>query len=316
MPRRAGFHRFGWIRYEENISHGARLVHRLLSTKAVALTAILATLWSWPAAGQELTGYVVSADRAWQHRLPGALREVSGLATSHDGRLFAHDDERARVYEIDPLSGQVLKRIDMGDGGERGDFEGIALVGDQFFLVESDGTLYEFGEGDDKQNMPFRQYPSEVGDRCEVEGLAYDSRTEALLLACKTTKGSALRGHLVIFAVPLETMVAEPEPRFRVPYASLSDVNARGRLHPSGLEVHPGSGSIFVVAAREEGLVEISRDGNFVAAAELPSKLHRQAEGITFIAEALVLADEGGGGKATLTGFPLGSTSESMDGSR
>jgi uncharacterized protein YjiK len=268
-----------------------------------AATAFVVALAA-PAQTQELSVYLLGTDDAWQHKLSGALLEVSGLATGSDGRLFAHNDERARVYELDPTTGRTLKRIDMGDGGERGDFEGIALVGERFFLVESDGTLYEFHEGQDKENMPFRRFPTGVGSRCEVEGLAYDAATESLLLVCKTTRGSELRGHLVIFSFSLEDMRLDSEPRFRIPYASLSDVGARGRLHPSGIEVHPRTGSIFVVAAREEGLVEISRDGRFLAAAELARRLHRQPEGITFSDAAMLVADEGGGGSALLTGYP------------
>ena len=47
--------------------------------------------------------------------LPGRLDEVSGLAFTPDGRLFAHDDERAWVHEIDPATGEVGKRFMLGE---------------------------------------------------------------------------------------------------------------------------------------------------------------------------------------------------------
>jgi uncharacterized protein YjiK len=250
-----------------------------------------------------LGSFDLSKDGAEQHDLPGRLREISGLATTSDGRLFAHDDERARVYELDPATGEVLKRIDVGSGGIPGDFEGIAVVGDRFFLVESDGTMYEFAEGEDKEDMAYEKTDTELGRRCEVEGLAFDEATSSLLLACKSTRGRDLRDHLVIFGVPLETLLPDPEPRFKIPWRSLRDVDARGRLHPSGIEVHPRSGRIFVVAAREEGIVEISRDGDFVAAAELPHSRHRQPEGIAFHEFDLLVADEASGKTATLTRY-------------
>jgi uncharacterized protein YjiK len=251
-----------------------------------------------------LTQYDLTREAAVQHDLPGRLEEVSGLAVSAGGRLFAHDDERARVYEVDPGSGSILKRIDVGPGGIRGDFEGIALAGSRFFLVESDGTLYEFEEGADKESVGYDVYRTGLARKCEVEGLAFDGRTDALLLVCKTTQGRDLRNHLVVFAFSLATMALEAEPRYQVPYAELRDVGARGQLHPSGIEVDEETGHMFVVAAREEGIVEMDRSGTFVAAAELPHRLHRQPEGITVLNAELILADEGGGRKATLTRYP------------
>jgi uncharacterized protein YjiK len=275
-------------------------------TIVLALAAVFAPgLRGWTqTVGHALASYSIEADEAVQFDLPRSLREVSGLATTADGRIFAHDDERARVHELDPASGESLKRIDAGDGGIRGDFEGLAIVDERFFLVDSDARLFEFREGDDREDVPYEEFDTGLGRRCEVEGLAYDALSDALLLACKNTRGSDLRGHLVVFAVRLADMRVESEPRFKVPYSSLEDVDARGRLHPSGIEVHPERGSVVVVAAQEEGLVEISREGRFVAALELPGRLHRQPEGITFADAALLLADEGGRGRGTLTRYP------------
>ncbi len=264
----------------------------------------LALLTAAPLGAQGLASYALDGDAAEQHELPGRLREVSGLAVTADGRLFAHDDERARVYQIEPRSGEVVKRFDVGEGGVRGDFEGIAIAGDRFYLVESDGTLYEFQEGEEKEDVPYREVKTALGRRCEVEGLAHDPDSGSLLLVCKSTRGRDLRDRLVVFAAPLDTLQPDAEPRYQIPFASLRDVGARGRLHPSGIEVHPVTRQIFVVAAREEGIVEIDRAGRFVGAAELPGKQHVQPEGIAFVADALALADEGTGRKATLTLYP------------
>ena len=274
-----------------------------LRPAALVLAAAFLPGDAWAQEPWSLGAYALGKNAARQHDLPGRLQEVSGLAATPDGRLFVHDDERARVYEIDRGSGDILKRIDVGPGGIRGDFEGIAVVGDRFFMVESDGTLYEFTEGEDKEDVAFTATPTGIRRRCEVEGLAHDPVTDALLLVCKTTRGRDLRGHLVIFAVPLATMEIEAEPRFKIPYRSLRDVGAPGQLHPSGVEVHPVSHRIFVVAAREERIVELSRDGGFVGAAELPHSRHRQPEGLTFLDRDLFLADEGAGSRATLTAY-------------
>ena len=63
--------------------------------------------------------------RSMRRDLPGPLDEVSGLAFTPDGRLFAHGDERAWVHEIDPTTGEVGKRFMFGKRTVRDDFEDV-----------------------------------------------------------------------------------------------------------------------------------------------------------------------------------------------
>ena len=150
-----------------------------------------------PAGGQALTTIVDRHDfenRTHRANLPGRLDEVSGLAFTPDGRLFAHDDERGRIHEIDPESGEVGKRFELEDD-VRDDFEGITIVGSRFFLISSTGFLYEFMEADDDASTPFRRTDTRLGAGCEVEGLDYDAASDALLIACKVV--SPDRGNVV-----------------------------------------------------------------------------------------------------------------------
>ena len=56
-----------------------------------------------------LARYDLASGPAWTVPLPAALAEVSGLAFTPDGRLFAHGDEEATVWELDPRRGTVRK---------------------------------------------------------------------------------------------------------------------------------------------------------------------------------------------------------------
>jgi uncharacterized protein YjiK len=276
--------------------------------RAVALVALLAS--DTPYGGQApptvLDGYDLRAARGRAVALPTALAEVSGLATAADGRLFAHDDERAVVYQVDPRDGSVVKRFGVGRGGIRGDFEGIAVVGERFFLIESGGGLLEFREGSDGAVVAFRRVRTGLGGRCEAEGLAHDSRTGSLLIACKTVSGAALRDHVVVFAFRLSSMALEPAPRIRVPLAALAAVGLRPSFHPSGIEVHR-SGAILLVAARDEAILELAPDGRVRAGRALGRRAHPQPEGVAFLADgSLVVADEAQdrGGRGTLRIYP------------
>ena len=81
-------------------------------------------------AGISLEDYGLRAGDATSRELPRRLREVSGLAMTADGRLLAHHDEAAVVFEIDDASGRVVKQFQLADldAPVAGDFEGIAAA--------------------------------------------------------------------------------------------------------------------------------------------------------------------------------------------
>jgi hypothetical protein len=237
-------------------------------------------------------------------RLPRTLAEASGLASTADGRLFAHDDERAIVYQIDPATGRAVKSFHLGGRGLRADFEGIEIVGDRFFLVTSAGVLYEFREPADNGEARYRTVDTGLARTCEVEGLAHDAQAKQLLLACKTTGGKALAGRLVVFAVRTADLALVSSPRFAIPLGFLEHAGHGTDLHPSAISFQPTSGTVFVLAARERLVVELSRAGAVLGVRPLP-KEHPQPEGLAFLADGtMLIADERAGG-GLLTRYPM-----------
>ena len=235
-------------------------------------------------------------------KLPDALSEISGLAMSADDRLFAHDDERAVVYQLDYRTGAVVKWFALGRRPVRDDFEGVAIVGARFFLVTSAGMLYETREGAPGAAMPYTRYPTGLGRLCEVEGLAYDPAGRRLLLPCKRALVRELAGRLSIFAVPLSSMRLEDRPRFALPLTALGRLVGRDGFHPSSIERNPRTGSFFVLSATEPALIEISATGAVLGGRRLPPAAHPQPEGVTVTRSGtLVISDEARRGPARLT---------------
>lgn len=238
--------------------------------------------------------------RLWYRDLPGRLDEVSGLGFSPDGRLFAHDDELGRVHEIDPHTGEVEKRFDLGEELVRGDFEGITIVGHRFFLITSVGELYEFREGQDREDVAFVRTDLGLQDRCEVEGLDYDSGRDALLVACKTSRGED--DHAVVHRISLRVEAASL-PDLRILRSDLETLGVDASFAPSGVAVTP-MGTVLVISARNDALVEVDHAGRVVAAVGLPSGRHPQPEGIAIGGDGtLYIADEKNGKEPRLTAY-------------
>lgn len=283
--------------------HAASLVAWAVGSVLAVLAAV-----ACPVAAQSPRTPVPDVAHRWNfdHRaahfdLPGRLQEISGLAFAPDGTLYAHDDEKGVVYRIDPRTGDADHGFTLGDRAPRDDFEGIAVAGSRFFLVSSHGWLYEFRAAAEGAGAPVRISDTRLGDHCEIEGLAYDARTESLLLACKTLAPPAKE--ILIHRLPLDPAVAIPSP-LSVPFAALAPIHLGGGVHPSGLEVDPDTGALIVVAARERALIFLARDGHVLGGVRLSHDHHRQPEGVAVGPDgSLYISDEGAGHHPKLTRY-------------
>ena len=263
-----------------------------------------ACLVAMPTAQQTaLDLYDVPGNKPVSHTLPAALREVSGLATTTDGRVFTHGDESATISELDVSSGKVRKRFWLGAVAEKGDFEGIAIAGDRFFLVTSQGLIYAAREGEASSAVRFDRYDSGAGVACEIEGLAFDARGDRLLLPCKNALRREFRNRLIVMAVPVRTMRVQNELAVSISFAELPPALRRG-VQPTSIEVHPRTGNWIVLSSAPAALIELDPQGKLVKSVALSGKRHAQAEGLAFTPDlTMLISDEGGKDLGTLTSY-------------
>ncbi len=230
------------------------------------------------------------------------IDEASGLAATDGGRVFTHGDERAVVYEVDPETGAVLKQFSMGAPVLEGDFEGIAVAGNRFFLINSQGLLLEFKEGVDDESVSFAGVDTGLGDRCEVEGLAFEPATQALVAACKSVPSDD-DSFIMLYRIRLSDLTVEPE-AIRVPAAGLAAFGLADHFAPSGVEVDSETGLLLLISARQESIIEITAEGRIISGFHLGSNRHPQPEGISILPDGtLLLADERQRGRAHITTY-------------
>ncbi len=231
------------------------------------------------------------------------MREISGLALTPGGQLFAVDDEQAVIYEIDLSSGRLVMAFAVGKPILRGDFEGIAYLEEHLFLVTSDGILFKFRAGGDGDRVVYEKIDTGLGKQCEIEGLAQDPELSQLLLVCKKVRKKADISKLSVFVWTAGDTEVDLNARIELPTEKILEKIETSEFNPSGIVIDPTTGNILIVAARQHALVSMDRQGSFVGAMMLsPAKWHRQAEGLEASASAqLIVADEGGKSRARLT---------------
>jgi uncharacterized protein YjiK len=231
--------------------------------------------------------------------LPASLAEISGMALTADGRLLVHGDERGRVAEVDFRTGRIVKSFTVGEPMLHGDFEAIAVVGDSVVLLTSNGKLVSFREGADGTVVPATTRDTGLGKVCEFEGMAHDSASHSLVLACKQLRGKDAPDAVVLFRFALGR---EADPvRIEVPVEVIQAVTDWKGFHPSDITIDPTTGQLVLIASQEQGMLTLEPDGALAMARALPSG-HGQPESLALTADGiLIIGDEAGKGPATIT---------------
>jgi uncharacterized protein YjiK len=235
------------------------------------------------------------------------LKEVSGLSpTDSAGIYLAISDEKGEIFFIDGAGGgAILQKVFFR---EKGDFEGVEMVGKCLYAVKSDGDIFEIGCWND-ENKQMKEYKTPLKKTDDVEGLCYDAKRFALLLACKQNPDSAGLRH--IFAFDLKTKQLSDKPVYTIDPEAVNrlvplDDDAKNRyISPSGIAIHPKTGDVYVVSSAQRRLAVLDyKSGAVRNAVRLNKKLLPQPEGIAFDAEGnLYLSSEGKKGEGLVLRF-------------
>ena len=236
-------------------------------------------------------------------KLTGKLSEISGLVSTPDGKVFGHNDEKGIVYQINYKTGEIIKEFYLTRWAPEKDFEGIAYANKKFYMITSDGVLYEFPEGQNKTAVDYKTYNLNLGIEYNIEGLCYDSKTNSLIFVCKEFPGKTYEGNRAAYSFSLKNFKSDKSPRFLVSLKELKDKFAIKDFYPSAIEKHPATNSYLILSARSgAAIVEIAEDGKLLNAKELKPKNHKQPEGITILPNNdLLIGDEGANKNGTIT---------------
>ena len=108
----------------------------------------------------------------------GILEETSALSYYEEGVLLTVQDESGKVYFLNSDTGEILREIKFGKGG---DYEGIEVIGDTVWVMKSNGDFYYFSILDDK--VQAQELTTSFESSNNLEGLGVLGAK--LLVACK-----------------------------------------------------------------------------------------------------------------------------------
>lgn len=249
--------------------------------------------------------------------LPPQLAEVSGLTVVSATEVACVQDEDGIIFIYDLQRQAVTREIRFGGPG---DYEGLTALKDRFFVLRSDGHLFEVPAA----------YPSSDKRLHEIElptqnneGLGFDPIENLLLIAPKSRpgKGKAFKNRRVIFGFDMESGVLREDPVLEIDLAAVERfAEAHGaplptrkkkgrmrgslRLMAASVAVHPITGEYYVLSAVDNVLAVFDRKGQVTGYALLDEERFRQPEGITFLPSGdMLISNEADGKKPVLLSF-------------
>ncbi len=254
-------------------------------------------------------------------KLPGALKEISGITTLSKNKIACVQDEKGTVFVYDIHKDKLKESIAFG---KNKDYEAIANVNDTIFVLRSNGTIYEIDSLESTDESVI-SYPTFLSKQNNCEGLCYDRAKNRLLVACKgrPEKGTAARSSKAVYAFDLTTKQLQPEPVLVInPY----DIIEMGRhaeqnntffnsfsgtvknedlFEPSEIAIENSTGNYFILSSVGKRLASFSSDGKLIAVVNLDPSIFKQPEGLAFTLNGeMIISDEGRNGKANLVIIP------------
>ena len=249
--------------------------------------------------------------------VPDELIEISGISFVDSTTLVAIQDEEGILYFYDLTTEKISKKYEFWKGK---DYEDLAVVGDNLWIVNSSGALYEiinFKQGPSKPNV----HKTVLKEENNIEGLAYDKANNRLLLAVKDISLNGAEKQKDIYAFDLKTKTLNQKPAYSVKLSDIEEYfkgdkieefskkilkavgnqNLNEVFRTSALNFHPKTGELYVLSSLNNIIAVYNTQGRIIKVLELDGKEFIQPEGLAFTNDGrLFISNEGKGKQANI----------------
>jgi uncharacterized protein YjiK len=250
--------------------------------------------------------------QVWE--LPEELNEISANVLVGDDRMACVQDNDGIIFIYNLKTKAIENKITFAG---KGDFEGLALVGKTYYVLRSDGFLYEV-RPNGNQNPDVKTYDLPLEASNNTEPMFYDAAHNRLLIGTKDTDPGGNSGKGVYsFNLPTKTMSTVP-----VMMISSSENNGNnnsgsaekkkgkkhnGEIRPSEIAIEPRSRNIYVLNGPKSQLLLVDVSGKIKSITQLDKKIFPQPEGMCFTSsgELYISSEAGKKGKAVIAKVQL-----------
>lgn len=249
--------------------------------------------------------------------LPETLHEISGIVNTPQS-VACVQDENGIVFFYDHEKREVTRQVRFGPDG---DYEDIAYDGKSYFVLRSDGVIFEIRE--EYPDSAIEHYTGVPAKNCE--GLCFDSQRNALLIAVKGKlgKGKFHRDRRAVYVFDLKSRRLADEPLLMLNVQDMKQAAEKSgislpvkykkkgkvkekvlKLALSAVAIHPVSRDIFLLSSTDRLLLIYDRDLKFKQMVALDPIRFNKAEGMTFTPDGeLMVSNEGGSMTPTILLF-------------
>jgi len=239
-----------------------------------------------------------------EFKLDILIKEISGIVWDTEKNQFiAHNDEKGKLFFLDRGAGTIMEEFTFNEA--KGDYEDIAMIGQDVYILRSDGALFKIGmDSSGKRNS------SDLGkiglsDKNDFESLYYDHDRKALIMLCKNC-GSDDKKTISAFAYYPDSIGFVTKPIYQINVDKIKELSPRStsRFQPSAARVHPIMKKLFILSSASNQLAITDINGEVEGVYMLAKKTFPQPEGLTFKSNGeMFITNEGVTSKANLLKF-------------
>ncbi|MBC8053475.1 MAG: SdiA-regulated domain-containing protein [Sphingobacteriaceae bacterium] len=247
------------------------------------------------------------------YAVPKELMEISGISFVSNDTLVAIQDEEGLLYFYDLTKEEIIKKYEFWKGK---DYEDLAVVGNDLWIVNSSGALYElknFKAGPSKPNV----FKTVLKEDNNIEGLALDKRNNRLLLAVKDLSIDGDESEKDIYAFDLKSKTLNEKPVYSIRHADIENFfkgdkieefskkilkavgnqNLNEVFRTSALAFHPKTNELYVLSSLNNIIAVLNPQGKIIRVLELDGKEFIQPEGLAFTSDGRLFVSNEGKGK-------------------
>jgi len=226
--------------------------------------------------------------------VPEVLKEISALVYMDQDRFACIQDEDGKIFIYNTKSGKIEKEIPFGDAG---DYEGLAIAGQNAFVLRSDGHIFEV-QNFNGPKPGVVEHSTHLTAKNNPEALCYDSKNNRLLVGIKGNESNS-DDYKGIYAFNLSDFKMAEAPVFKIDLTnSIFDEYRRKKkgseIQPSAIAIHPVTGDIYITEATKPKLLILDSSGTIKTLIKLKGSDFNQPEGISFSPDGrMYISNEG-----------------------